>query len=431
MSLNRSEKYMSSADHFFGMILLTDAPFEMDEDVDVDFLDLVSSRPIFQQQPPDFSYESNDSVRSPSGGGGSNSTFRPGSYQRASALSASYAQLLSTSASAQQAPAQPPPTIVEQPSSTSPSSTRTPLNGPFSPTTPASSSAAQRDHPMTTSVQEDVRTRQSALDQSSQNAPDPRDVRRGEQKIRDVLAMDVPSHRRALPRRGEGHAQDSSKDSQGAFDQDTESTEEEDSDQLRDLKSPPASKFQVGSLPIPVAQRPSGQAMSSWRPDPEREWAQEREKRGLAGGGGGSSLRPSREGSSWVPPPVDPEVSTVGDSSSTPRASETPTSAAPLEIGGSSTTATSSSSRPAISSSLAQSLRNAPHGSFSARADRERPGMNSSGQPSEQFHVPSEDDEEDEEAEEDDDGVFLPPHLVADRRARKDEKYLSRSVSRS
>ncbi|GAA5997642.1 hypothetical protein JCM5350_005760 [Sporobolomyces pararoseus] len=387
-----------------------DAPFEMDEDVDVDFMELASSRPIFQQQPPDFgTYEPVDSVRSPSAANPSASTFRPGSLQRASSLSASYAALLSsTSGNSNQRPVSP----LENP--------------PTSEATTPSSGSVSRDHPMTTSVKEDVVNREAG---SLSSPPNPSDVRRGEQKIRDVLAIDVPSHRRALPRKnqpGGGVKEDLQPSDHSSEDEE----EGEERDNLGNLLSP-SSKFQVGSLPIPLANRPSTRAMSSWRPDPEREWALEREKRQAAGGGGGGSLsRPSREGSSWIPPPVDPK-SSIDDQSSTPRSAQV--AAVPLEIGGGGSTSSQGNARPiggGISSSLAQSLRNAPSESFASRANREQ-----AGPPSEQLHIPSGDDEGagegDEEEEEEEDGVFLPPHLVADRRARKDEKYLSRSVSRS
>ncbi|GAA6063409.1 hypothetical protein JCM10212_005476 [Sporobolomyces blumeae] len=430
-----------------------DAPFEMDEDVDVDFLDL-SSRPIFQQQPPEFAFvdtgSSAESVRSPGATGtqGQGSAFRPGSYQRASALSASYAALLSSSAQNRTGPPPPPSSTshLDQSTSPLPPRARSPLDGPFSPTPTATPSTAdQREHPMTTSAREDVAAREvrpSNSETGTRSTPDPRDVRRGEQKIRDVLAMDVPSHRRALPRKGEGLRKGDESPQENEEEEGLEGSDDQ-RDRVGDLASPGSrqgsSKFQVGSLPIPVAGRPSSQAMSSWRPDPEREWALEREREKKAGGAAGHALSASvrREGSSWVPPPVDPQVSTTGDDR-TPRATETPTRAVPLEIGRSTSSSGQGGDAPpahrTVSSSLAQSLRNAPHGSFSARAERDTPSTaNPPGGGGEQLHVPSEADEhdDDEDDHEDDDGVFLPPHLVADRRARKDEKFLSRSVSRS
>ncbi|GAA6015247.1 hypothetical protein JCM11491_000983 [Sporobolomyces phaffii] len=375
-----------------------DAPFEMDEDVDVDFIELPSSRPIFQQQPPDFgSFEPPEALRSP-GLHPSTSTFRPGSLQRTSSLSASYAALLSSSTSS------------HRPTS--------PLDGPLASggATP-SSGVASRDHQVPTTVQEGGKT-----------SPDPRNVRQGEQKIRDVLAIDVPSHRRALPRKtrtregGELHAT-----SPSASDSDRDEGEEDKEllDSVGDLAS--SSTFQVGSLPIPLANRPSSRAMSSWRPDPEREWALEREKRAASGGG---ANRPSKEGASWIPPPVDPSLP-ADEQSSTPRAVESTPAAVPLEIGGGSTSS-QGVNRSVGGSSLAQSLRNAPVESFAARVGREQGGAATTG---EQLHISSMSDgdvgEAIEEDEEEEDGVFLPPHLVADRRARKDEKYLSRSVTRS
>ncbi|GAA5881132.1 hypothetical protein JCM16303_004808 [Sporobolomyces ruberrimus] len=348
-----------------------DAPFEMDEDVDIDFLELSSSRPIFQQQPPDFgTYEASDPLRSPT----STSTYRPGSLQRASSLSASYAALLSSTSDHQSA-----------------SSIDNPSNTP---------STVQREHPMATTPIEDVNVREAG----SQGPPNPRDVRQGEQKIRDVLAIDVPSHRRALPRKvqrdgGSRNADDSVRDDP-----------DEGLDAVQPLASSP-NKFQVGSLPIPLAHRPSTRAMSSWRPDPEREWALEREKR--SGGGTG---RPPIEGSSRIPDPVDPRPS-VGGQSTTPRAGETAPATVPLEIGGGGATPNQGSNRPPGGSSLAQSLRNAPAGSFSSRLGQEQ---GTAGSTSEQLHLPGGVEESEEpgegEDEDDDGGVFLPPHLVADRR---------------
>ncbi|GAA5937536.1 uncharacterized protein JCM15063_002044 [Sporobolomyces koalae] len=382
-----------------------DAPFEMDEDVDVDFLELSSTRPIFQQQPPDYPSEQSDDMRSPPIAQGPSSTFRPGSFQRASSLSASFAALLSTTES-------------QASQSQNRSQTHSEAVSPGTKSPAASSSAQRVERTTHTSAVEDVKAREAGISTTSSGGPpDRRDVRRGEQKIRDLLAIDTPSHRRALPRKDQGlQAQHPStatssdrntkNENAGTDSHEGGDSDDDDHDDRDSSKTPPGSKFQVGSLPIPVAHQPSARAMSSWRPDPEREWALEREKR-----------KTNKDGPTWI-------AGTPSSESPAPPSSRTPRSALPLEIGGPSSS--QSSARPVGASSLAQSLRNAPFGSFSSRAEREQ---QVSG-PGEQLHVPSEAGEDEDEADEEDD-VFLPPHLVTAKSERKDERYLSRSVSRS
>ncbi|GAA5974479.1 hypothetical protein JCM21900_006557 [Sporobolomyces salmonicolor] len=417
-----------------------DAPFEMDEDVEVDAYDL--SRPIFQQQPPDDEPETEPPSAAPPPPlqHQSASTFKPGSYQRASSLSASYAALLSSSLARQ------------APSDASDSPSRSPSQA-FSP-----SSAARRGDPAlsppgpkvatATSAREDARIGASL---QSRTSPDPRDVRKGEQKIRDVLAMDVPSHRQALPRRRPSGREGTPPSPRSRSRSDDGEDESEADDTVDDrlgastlsTTTPSSSAFQVGSLPIALAHRPSTHALSSWRPDPERAWAAERERRKSSAGPAAPGPR-EREPATWVPPSSLKAKSTGGKLEGAARGTEVPS--VPLEIGPSRTAvahgqgqgqgpggddrAQAQRGRRPVASSLAQSLRNAPPGSFVQRstmeAEERRNGV-------EQLDVGggAEGDDGDDDGEDDDEAAFVPPHMVAERRARKDERFLSRSISRS
>ncbi|GAA5910116.1 hypothetical protein JCM5296_001963, partial [Sporobolomyces johnsonii] len=418
-----------------------DAPFEMDEDVDVDEFDL--SRPIFQQQPPEDELEAEPSsvAPPPPAQQQSASTFKPGSYQRASSLSASYAALLSSSLARRAS---------SDASSDSPS--RSPSQA-FSSTSAARRGDSALSPPETklatrTSAREDAHIGASAQSRAS---PDPRDVRKGEQKIRDVLAMDVPSHRQALPRRrpsGRGEGTPTSPRSRSRSD-DGENEDESEADDTVDDRlgastlSTTSSRFHVGSLPIALAHRPSTHAMSSWRPDPERAWAAEREQRKSSG----PALR---EPGTWVPPAsasASVKVKSTGGKLESAAQGREITSV-PLEIGPSRTElaqgqgqgpggeerAKAQQGRPPAASSLAQSLRNAPPGSFIQRTTTEAEERRNGGV--EQLDVGGgaeggEGSGDDDDDEDDDEAGFVPPHMVAERRARKDERFLSRSISRS
>ncbi|BGP18144.1 hypothetical protein JCM10213_007750 [Rhodosporidiobolus nylandii] len=456
--------------------------FQMDEDVDVEELDLsnplaVPPRPQRLQQkqktghrsPATIELEGDVSV-SPvvAPHVQSSSSFKPGSFQRASALSASYAALLSSSVSRSGAPAS--PSLTTASASALPASLGSPATAsraadglpPFSP--------PNAHAPPTTSVREDAQNALSAsiLERTSgagtENGraktpgPDPRDVRRGEQKIRDVLAMDVPSHRPLAGgrRASVGHtytpdADSADNDDDGMSDNGSEAGDRVDDLQtsIASLRSPPggtqtsgSSKFQVGSLPIALG-RPStvNAALSSWRPDPERLWAQEREKE-LRRAGGAAAAGAERTGAFSYAPPAAPPAAAQRK----PQASSAGWSGAsqPLEIGSPAGAATSSrrasvAAGAGASSSLAQSLRAGP-ASFSARAEAEQRFSRSraahrigAGEPQGADELREEGGEgEDGEGEEDeeDEGTFVPPHLLG-RRERGDERYLSRSVART
>ncbi|GAA5877219.1 hypothetical protein JCM8547_006301 [Rhodosporidiobolus lusitaniae] len=418
-----------------------DQPFEMDEDVDAssDSHNLLSPR-LEAHEPSQADLDLDlSSARSPPPPQPS-SSFRTGSFQRASALSASYAALLSSStARGQPSPSSPSVTAIY--SFGSPATASRAADGlpPFSP--------PDAKTPMTTSAREDAQTALSAsilertqgvgAGKNGVQGPDPRAVRRGEQKIRDVLAMDVPSHR---PRAGLGRRASVSNAPERTYTPDADSPassdddeEDEAADRVEDLttsmaslRSPSTAKMHVGSLPIALG-RPStlNAARSSWRPDPERLWAQEREKElrknGGAGGGAAGFLISAKPASVAAP-------QAMGWSGGTQ----------PLEIGsGAAGGRNGGGGREGgggggVASSLAQSLRAAP-ASFSARAEAEQRFSAMRNGRSERVEEGREEDGEDQDEEgEDDDGAFVPPHMVAERRrARDDEQYLSRSVSKS
>ncbi|GAA6031293.1 hypothetical protein JCM8097_005588 [Rhodosporidiobolus ruineniae] len=442
----------------------TDQPFEMDEDVDVDVdeLDLASPKHRPTRSPAALDLEGDSSTAAaPSTASPQqpvSSSFKPGSFQRASALSASYAALLSTSASHPGRGSPVSPSVSALSALGSPATASRQADGlpPFSPPdakTPVTTSAREdAQNALAASILERTSGAGTENGRSKTPGPDPRLVRRGEQKIRDVLAMDVPSHR---PRVGGRRASVSASTMRYAPDEDSadeEDNNDEGADTVDDLnasiaslRSPGAggssSKFQVGSLPIALG-RPStvNAALSSWRPDPERLW-KENQRRGSGGAtgvgavGAGSYVsapqpfKAAADSQAAAPSPI------VGTA---PPAAGWTGSTQPVQIGSPAATSTRRASVAgggggAAASSLAQSLRAAP-ASFSARAEAERRferGVN--GRREEEQAGVAEDgaEEEDDDDEDEDDGTFVPPHMVAERRARKDEQWLSRSISRS
>ncbi|GAA5977561.1 hypothetical protein JCM10908_005019 [Rhodotorula pacifica] len=403
----------------------SDPPFEMDEDVHAHERDSASPPHVRQQAP---ALESPSLERdtaaadaplltstSPATEAASrqqqipdSSSFRPGSYQRASALSASYSALLS---SAKSAPSQPAVQAVASSPSISRTNSRTDGRPPFSDSSktllsedqlPPFSPPDAKSY-TSTSAREDAKTalisatfehaerfRRGDADGSSRGSssagtgggggiksssyagPDPRDVRKGEQKIRDVLAMDVPSHRPRSGASSRQHEQHSTpgRGGGGGFDDDEDEDDapsSEEDDTVEELASPAAvgmgmssasiaasgdasaansGSMPVGSLPIALG-RPStvNAALSSWRPDPERLWAQQRRERK-------TSVPASKEGM-WVPPlrspglaaaaepaPAaaqagvsSPQITSGGQAVLLPVGDSTPSTTAPVEIG--------------------------------------------------------------------------------------------------
>ncbi|GAA6050585.1 hypothetical protein JCM3770_001474 [Rhodotorula araucariae] len=457
-----------------------DQPFEMDEDVDVAELDLASSRTTEPLESPSLEIVDGPTPPVQQHPSGLSSSFRPGSFQRATALSASYNALLATASPAARASPRSPAAGLPL----SPAVTATRAYG--SSAARASGTAAQdgtlppfsppeAHRPTASSARENAQMALAAATfehaqlsggGGARTGPDPRDVRRGEQKIRDVLAMDVPSHRPMYSARRRASVGMAPSAAAYQADDDADSTTSEENDAVGTLgasgtadalssTAPGAgagatSKFQVGSLPIALG-RPSAvnAALSSWRPDPERLWAQQRERKtSLAQGreppfvppvrthphpshavptaGGGAALLP-------VEPPTAPRE--IG-SPETPRPGQGGAGGTGISgLPGSSVAGTGAGS----SSSLARSLRNTP-ASFGRRAEsdaangqqrgadlgvrRER----QRGNGVEDLDDDEDEDDEDEDEDEDEDGAFVPPHLVAERRERKDERWLSRSI---
>ena len=492
----------------------------MDEDVDVDAFDLGSPQPrTVPLESPSLEVGNGPAHGQQQQQSAVSSSFRPGSFQRASALSASYNALLATHSPKMRASPHSP--AVGLPVSPSVSATRA-YGSPASRASPAPRApAAEHDsalppfsppdaHRQTaTSAREDAQAAlaSSTLEHSrsgrSGTGPDPRDVRRGEQKIRDVLAMDVPSHRPLYSTRRRASVDTPSAATYQADDDGTDSAETSEEDDvvpdlgggssaaglaMSGLVSPNSGgsrsaqqqqqqqQHQVGSLPIALG-RPSSvnAALSSWRPDPERDWAQARERKTslaqgreqplvppMKGASSSSAATAAASGARTIPTagggaavlPVEPPSAPLEiESPATPR----PTSAGGTGISGMPGTGASSGQHGsaqgqgasvAMSSSLAQSLRNAP-ASFGRRAEAEgRNGAQQQGQEQAQ-HVDrgalssgtaaaegvtvadEEGAEDDDDDDDDDDGAFVPPHLVAERRERKDERWLSRSIGGS
>lgn len=395
-----------------------DTPFEMDEDIDVDNLHLEDGESKSVLLEPEF--EEATVPHQPTGSPVSTRTgavpVSGSSYRRSSNLSASYATLLSTSASRNStssmmpAPSSgsyrppsmasfkaPPPLFADRLQRTNSHGSSVPLSRDSLATSPNDS-----PHPTSTSVRQDTQIRLNYVP-----SPDPKAARMGEDKIRQVLAMDAPSHRDVLPSRTRRRTSD-------RRDQQDSPLDEEDDVEARGGREAPPPRFAVGSLPISIGMaRPP---TSQFRPAPERELERK-------------TSVPSREGM-FVPPllragsgskktvrVVEP-VEQRGSS----EARANVAAGGAIEIGEkrdtSRTLTAQGSATVGGSSSLAQSLRN-PNGqrSFASQVVEEADesgaaGTGGSGQQ----------DAEDEDEE------FVPPHEFLRRRGRSDEELLSRSV---
>lgn len=467
----------------------------MDEDIDVDDLALDSGRAngtvAAEAEFEEGTAPKQSVAHSPATSRTASTSALPmssSSYRRPSTLSASYATLLSTSASRNSAMS-----MMQQAAAASTGSYRPPTMASFKAPPPlfaerlrhgSSPSGIRGDsqrsgddrslarspydspHGTSTSVQEDARANLAYVP-----APDPRAARLGENKIRQVLAMDAPSHRSVLPSRQRRRTS-------GQNRSDDDSDEEEDDDGYGNVGDilgststgrgtsvppPPPSRFAVGSLPISIGMaRP---AASNFRPAPERELERK-------------TSVPSREGM-FVPPlllrnksssssasnvakksvrVVEPTETRDGRGRGDAAASASSDKLAllggdgPVEIGekkhvglpavetGGPTGRKSAVGDGAVVSSLAQSLRqNTGQRSFATQVLREEeqdgvieslPATSGATQRGAQT-AQSEDgdgavgDEDDEEEGEDE---FVPPHEFVRRRGRSDEEMLSRSV---
>lgn len=410
----------------------------MDEDIDVEELALPSSTEAGQAT-PEFD------VPEPQPAPTTTQTFRPGSMARASSLSASYNALLNSSLANRR------PSAVASSKSPLLPAARSPLPPPATSASSTSNSLGSTppdtSHPTTTSAREDAQTTLAFIPR-----PDAQAARKGEQKIRDVLAVDVPSHRSPLPNKRLGRRR-SSGGGGGMFDEHEEEEEEPAEDR--------AARIAVGSVPISIGfARPT---TSTFRPPGERELQRKtsvpgsregmfvppllRQGSGGAGGGGGQlagvgggaaggqvgQVQPRRKSVGFVKPEEGSKAAAAqASSSSSSGAGVQPVEMSPPSTSSSSGTAiaASTSSRPsasnpssssALSSSLAQSLRQHPSGgvrSFSQVAEEEE---------EQDDDVPSPTTSKTDEVDEDDED-FVPPHEFV-MRGRTDEQMLSRSVS--
>ncbi|GAA5971990.1 hypothetical protein JCM11641_002444 [Rhodosporidiobolus odoratus] len=485
-----------------------DTPFEMDEDVESFDLSSSSSHPPHHIQTSfspaadnNFDPTTASPLTSPilQSQPTTSSSFRPGSFQRASALSASYAALLSSSVSRASPPPAPARAPYSLPSAQSQTQVPSPSPGLGSPNTASRAadglppfSPPDVKSPVTTSARVDAQNALAAsilertsgagspaeeadkvneTDKGHGNGRRDHDllVRRGEQKIRDVLAMDVPSHRPLAPTRsgsggggggGGRHGVGGSyrPDADSEDDDEGEDTEGEDGseggDTIEEMQTSIASlrsvsggasarggsagggggqsSFQVGSLPISLG-RPStvNAALSSWRPDPEREWAMQRDNSNRARGASGK-FAPTKSTTTLSSSSSAFNAATI----TSPTTFTASSSSQALDLGTPTATTSGSGSTfrrppptatvPAFSSSLSQSLRTHPGAaSFSARASAE---SQSQRQRSQEQNVEEmlkregetgADGQQGEEEENEEEEGFVPPHLIAARKAAR------------
>ncbi|KAK4049858.1 hypothetical protein OIV83_003914 [Microbotryomycetes sp. JL201] len=389
-----------------------DAPFEMDEDIDVEQLELEEPIADLDQHASD----RDSSTIQQHQQGTDSSAFRVGSLRPTSTLSSSYAALLSSSSARQ-----PPFASSYRPPSMA-SFKPDPMFPPHPSLSTRLSSSGQTDSPLdpeqvpstATSARKDARVELDYIP-----SPDPKLVREGQSKIRQVLAMDAPSHRAPLPSRRR----------RPFFRSDTEQDEfesrAEGSVQATLTTSAPAHAV-IGSLPISIGfARPT----STFRPPSERELERK-------------TSVPSREGM-FVVPLLRQEAKRRAQQQQQHPERLAPSPAAstvPIETG-------PSPSRPRQTSlsgqagGLAQSLRQHPGNvrSFEQVLREEQEEEESvrrelqderaaatgmlnpaQGSPDGRVHVDDDDDDDEED--------FVPPHELLKNQRRKDEQFLSRSV---
>ncbi|KAM0790215.1 hypothetical protein ACM66B_005529 [Microbotryomycetes sp. NB124-2] len=403
-----------------------DAPFEMDEDIDVDEIELDEPVTDLDEHVPETEATTQQQQQQQQGQDAS-SAYRVGSLRPTSTLSSSYAALLSSSSAARHPPVassyRPPSMASFKPSPMFPVNHG---SSKFSTAASAGHSAssllesAQATVTATsTSAREDARVEMDYVP-----SPDPKLAREGQSKIRQVLAMDAPSHRAPLPSRRRRASHRPSDDE--SDDQDQEDAATKVATSFASRQAAPAHAV-VGSLPISIGfARPT----STFRPPTERELERK-------------TSVPSREGMFVVPllrqearrrsqqqQQQQPALASSGiaiDTSPSPsRARQSSLS----EGGG-----------PGGQSSLAQSLRQHPSNvrSFGQvlREEEEeeadesvRRGLREETAAATTTTSPLRDDGADDGADDDDDDEeeFVPPHLLLKNARRKDEQFLSRSV---
>ncbi|KAK4050183.1 hypothetical protein OIO90_005165 [Microbotryomycetes sp. JL221] len=421
-----------------------EAPFEMDEDIDDDEMELdqASANPI-----DDLSGElnaDNEPTAQASQQQQSN-TFYPGSF-RPSTLSSSYAALLNASSTRQTAP-------------TTASSYRSPSMASFKPApmfdqhghgqsrnralSPTQDYSPEGVlHPTSTSAKDDARVELAYVPK-----PDPKLAREGASKIREVLAMDAPSHRAPLPSRRRRTSRQNLDSQDGVSDGD-----DLVDDAKEDAKYSAGANQSavVGSLPISIGfARPTS---STFRPPSERELERK-------------TSVPSREGM-FVVPLLRQEArrrslqqAQHSSTSSLTGAVSTGIAIHGTGVEGSPEMAIRNSSHATGNpSSLAQSLRQHPSNVRSFQqvveeedeaddvvdaSDQKRSGLHPSlDQPGStglardrrsslgdrKVSDAAQGDSGGREGQDDDDEDFVPPHLMLKQQRRTDEQFLSRSV---
>lgn len=373
------------ADSFF-TVTEHDAPFEMDEDLDVDDLDL-DDAPVASSD-----YDAGvaaspkivaSSYRAPS------SSFRP-----SNTLSTSYATLLSSSLASRPAA---PALSSSYTSSIGFKPSRLTQKASAAPAVASSSRASP--HGMSTSAREDAHVRLDYV-----NQPDPLAARKGERALRDVLALDAPSHRQLVPSRSTRRRPTANND-----DNDDDDPPSSDDDETNNSRAPPPA-FAVGSLPIQIGMGRPPKMSSSFRPDGERELQRK-------------TSVPSRE-HMFVPPALSRTKKHVGI---VEPEQKTATTAVPMEIGsstGGGNGGNATSSGGGGGGGLARSLRtfSGAQVGFARVAEEE-------DEAEELLLVDDGDERGGRDEDEDEDDDFVPPHELT-RRARTDEDFLSTSVQR-
>lgn len=364
----------------------------MDEDISAEDYTPAPSLPL----PPSEDYSSIVPPSHP------NNSYRPSSF-RPSSLAASYASLLLSSSANNRLSSSPSAPVVNS-------------NG-----TPPSAKTSNH-----TTIVEDLAVRDSYLSPNGENSIKSEGGmnarREGERKLRDVLAMDVPSHRSPLVniRRTRQFLQEPNKNESEGLD-DSAGEEEEEEGDIDDLPS----KFTVGSLPMNILQPPPKKLLSlasTFRPEPELMDRKPSANSSTNNNTSTSKLAPliasslisSKKEKKDISPPIAPQVVAMDMSRRmTPSTSD-------LNGGG--------GGAGMLSSSLSQSLRNPP--SFM------RPSTRVVEEDIEPVVLKKEETngrkkgKVGEDEDEDDEDEFVAPHLwAAKKNQNKMEDLLSRSVS--
>lgn len=361
-----------------------DVQFDMDEDLDVDVDGLSNndthSHPGTPSQYSSSAFDFDTPSSPPLHPTNPSSSYRPSSsFRPSNSLSHSYATLLAQ----QQQQARPP--LPSAPSSSYSSPRRSSVVGSYTSPPPLSPSSSYN------SVFRSSSSRERGDQPRYVQGVDRDAARDNQQQLRDLHALDAPSHR----------AQLTSKSRSRQRDDDDGSEEDVDEDDLGDEDHrgrSPEEKYKVGSVPIPMSfGRPgsgpsnNGNGNGERKPSLSSSLALERKSSG------------SRKGS-------DPATTTAGAASPMTIASPTSPTLAP----------SSGEGGRSLSSSLAQSLRsNANVPSFGQVLEQE--------EAEERDRLDEVDEDKEGEEEEEVVGTFLPPHELA-KRGRGDEDLLSRSV---